>query len=209
MKKSVVSRVSLLVGISCLLVSCAGTDITSVGLTAGGSDLFEQVKPVFIMPVSDIEGGNGIEAVFFDQQETEEGARIEITVVFYDEDHPSALVDGLYDVYRSFRYGRRRDVETFFFYFSLRGIEGCRFEFPGTYARDQILLERKVEHYSAEISASAFEYINSHPVIHVTTWNHLFRETATEPGLETRAVNDYPVYRGTRADVEEYISGRN
>ncbi len=209
MKKTVVSGCSLLVGISCLLISCAGTDINSVGLTAAGSDLFARVKPVFIMPVSDIERGNGIEAVFFEQEETEEGARIEITLVFYDEDHPSALVDGLYDVYRSSRYGRRRDVETFFFYFSLRGIEGCRFEFPGTYARDQVFLERKVEHYSSEIPASAFEYINSRPVVHVTTWNHLFRETATEPDLITRAVSEYPVYRGTRAEVEGYITGRN
>jgi len=195
----------LLMFVSFFLFSCATTRVRSIAADQTESDLFARVKPVFIIPSSDLDKGNGIEAVFFNQVETEDGAVIEITVIFYDEDHPSGLVDGLYDIYRRFKYRRVRDVETFFFHFNIAGVGASRFDFPGTYAREQVFSERKVEHFSAEVPAGEFEYIQSRPVIHVTTWNHLFREKATEPDIVTVAVGDYPVYPGTREDAENLL----
>ena len=185
-----------------ILVSCTHVEIPSGTMRESESDLFSRVKPVFIMPTSDMERGNGIEAIFFDQRETADGAVIEITVVFLDEDHPSLLVDGLYDIYRRFRYHRVKDVETFFLYFSVNGIPFSRFEFPGTYAGEQSFYKKDVEHFSAVVPAVSFEYIESRAIIHVTTWNHMFRETATDTGIATTAIVDYPVYPGSRADVE-------
>lgn len=187
------------------LSSCAGPGIPA-GTVPGTTDLFDRVKPVFVMPVSDIDGCNGIEAVFVHQTPTEDGAVLEITVVFFDEDHPSRFVDGLYDAYRSVKYRRVRDVETFFFHFNLAGKEASRFDFPGTYARDQGFQEKKVEHFIAGVPAADFEYIDSRPVIHVTTWNHMFREEVTEPDLVTTAVSEYPVYPGTREMAERLLT---
>jgi hypothetical protein len=200
-------KLSMLIGAAVILsiASCAGTEIPGSASPAG-SDLFDRVKPVFVLPVSDIDRGNGIEAVFVDETGTEEGAVLEITVVFYDEDHPSGITDALYDVYRSFRYRRVRDVETFFFHFHLDGVESSWFDFPGTYARDQVFREKKVEHFSAEVPASSFDYTGPRPVIHVTTWNHLFREISTEADIETITLSGYPVYRGTRAAAEEILT---
>ncbi|MBN2049814.1 MAG: hypothetical protein JW760_05165 [Spirochaetales bacterium] len=190
----------------CVFLSCAGVKVVDTGVEAGETELFEKIKPVFIVPAADIKKGNGIEAVFFDQRGTEDGAVLEITVVFYDEDHPSALTDGLYDFYRSLKYRRVRDVETFFFHYNILGVERSRIDFPGTYAEDQAFYKKGVEHFSAEVPAARFEYAGSRPVIYVTTWNHLFRESAVEQDLETLTVDDYPVYPGSRAEVESLIA---
>ena len=189
-----------------LFVACATTSVADLGLVRNNSPLIQRFMPVFIMPESDISAGNGIEAVFFKEHKTEAGISVEITVIFYDEDHPNALTDGLYDFYRSFRYRRVRDVETFFFYLNPEGTEILYADFPGTYAEDQRFYEKKVKHYSAEIPGTSFKYAEGRPVIHVTTWNHMFREMATEPKLETVPVSDYPVYTGSREEVERFIA---
>ena len=189
-----------------LLTACATTSVADLGLARNSSVLTQRFMPVFIMPEADISAGNGIEAVFFKEHNTDAGISVEVTVVFYDEDHPSAFTDGLYDFYRSFRYRRVRDVETFFFYLNPEGTELLYADFPGTYAEEQRFYEKKVKHYNAEIPGASFEYQEGRPIVHVTTWNHMFRERATEFDLWTVSVSDYPVYTGSREDVERFIA---
>lgn len=189
-----------------LFVACATTSVAELGLARINSSQTERFMPVFIMPESDISAGNGVEAVFFKEHISEAGISVEITVVFYDEDHPNSFTDGLYDFYRSLRYRRVRDVETFFFYLNPEGTQILYADFPGTYAEDQRFYEKKVKHYSAEISGALFKYAEGRPFIHVTTWNHMFRERATEFELKTVAISDYPVYTGSREEVERFIA---
>lgn len=79
--------------------------------------------------------------------------------------------------------------------------------FPGTYSAGQswnVLLAR---HHSATIPAARFEREGGRPVLHVNTWNHLFSNEGNNPGAPHRLVTDYPVYRGTRGEVQALFDG--
>ncbi|HBT39489.1 MAG: YhhN family protein [Thermotoga sp. 50_1627] len=65
-----------------------------------------------VLRLPEFDRKNGIKEVFIHDH----GDRIEYTIVFWDEDHPRALTDLLYDLYRFYRWGRFYDIETFFVY---------------------------------------------------------------------------------------------
>ena len=179
--------------------------------------------PVFRTPIQDDDCP--ILAVFV---EYDGGDRAALHVVTADEDHPLPLVDQLYDAHRWFGlvapsrrfpfvriapaasggYRRIADIETV--ELVLGGSGGQRLEairFPGTYSREQgwnVLLAR---HHSATIPAREFDFEGARPVLHVNTWNHLFGERSTNPGARHRLVRDYPVRRGTRAELQALYDG--
>ena len=72
-------------------------------------------------------------------QVNEEGT--EVTVVFLDEDHPNPIVDLIYDIFRFFRYGHVKDVETFF-------ISENEVYFPGVYASATSFFEMENLHHT-------------------------------------------------------------
>lgn len=176
--------------------------------------------PVFRIPL--VDDDCPILAVFV----TLEGpSAAELHVVTADEDHPLPIVDQLYDAQRWFglverssrfpfvrrargRGGYRRvaDVETV-------GVEldptwpgsPAAIRFPGTYSGDQrwdVLLAR---HHSAEIPWDQFDLEDGRPVLYVNTWNHLFSNDPNNGCLDHRLVADYPVYQGSRADVQRHF----
>ena len=165
----------------------------------------EYLLPVFVIPAEDDENG----PAFVFVEESRDGAHglLEITVVFVDEDHPSRFVDGVYDIYRRFKYGRVADVETFFIGFDPASGVVLSLRFDGTYAGDQPFDLGPVTHLSAQIEASRIELYGEgqRPVIYVTTWNHMFREAPLDPGMDTIVVNAYPLLGGDREFVETFF----
>ncbi len=168
-------------------------------------DLFEAIKPVFSIPEEDIAAGNGIEAIWVNKTREEGFFVFEITVVFSDEDHPSGLTDKFYDFYRSFKYHRIHDVETFRMYFDINNIVLSEIDFTDVYSGGQTFKQKKVQHFSESVPATAFEYTNTgaHPVININTWNHMFSEKRNNPELKERLIADYLLLSGTRAEVEK------
>jgi hypothetical protein len=160
--------------------------------------------PIFVVPEKDLAGGNGILAVFVAVRPGE----AEITVVFADEDHPSAPADGIYDSYRRRKWGRIEDVETFVYEYA----EGTptagpprAIRFGSTYSREQRFDVALAEHFGETVAIDRFERDGDRPLLHVNTWNHLFAERSTNPGLACRRVADYEVRRGSRADAEAWV----
>ncbi len=161
------------------------------------------VLPIFSIPRFDLK--NEIVEVFYNK--TEKNSKLEITVVFKDEDHPCFLADILYDLYRYFKYGRIKDIETFFLHYSydesLKGIE-----FPGVYAGDHRFSDTKDLHGSAYFQANEVEFINGRPIIYINTWNHMFGIKRSFCKENEILINDYPASIGTRADAEVTYSWR-
>ena len=173
--------------------------------------------PVFRVPTADDDCP--ILAVFVDLKGS---AAAELHVVTADEDHPIPVVDQLYDAQRWFglvepartfpfvrrsrgRAGYRRiaDVETFVVELDTAPLEPPKaIRFPGTYSGNQrwgVLLAR---HLSATIPWEHFDLEDGRPVLHVNTWNHLFSNEGTNGCERHRLVTDYPVYLGSRGDVQ-------
>ena len=176
--------------------------------------------PVFRIPL--VDDDCPILAVFV----TLEGpSAAELHVVTADEDHPLPIVDQLYDAQRWFglverssrfpfvrrargRGGYRRvaDVETV-------GVEldptwpgsPAAIRFPGTYSGDQRWDVLPARHHSAEIPWDQFDLEDGRPVLYVNTWNHLFSNDPNNGCLDHRLVADYPVYQGSRADVQRHF----
>lgn len=171
--------------------------------------------PVFAVPERDSD--NPILGLFVHELDPR---TVELQLVTEDEDHPIPLIDRLYDLDRwwglvSFtpswpflrldleRRGWHRvaDVETIRLHLDPGGALNS-LEFPRTWAGDQgwgILAPR---HHARTLSVTAFEQLDGRPVVHVATWNHLFSSEDRNPGLTKELVTDFPVLRGSRADVE-------
>ena len=169
------------------------------------------VLPVFVIPKKDGEVyGNKIEAVFVSDDQD----RTEITVVFSDESHPNRIVDKLYRTYRYFRHGRTKDVESFYLKYSIPALNQCEIpdsiEFPGSYSAAQQWNRFFQHHYHHETVLQEFQTLAGRPIIYINTWNHLFSEQDTNAKIsldDTLLVLDYPMYIGSRKDVEKIIKG--
>ncbi len=125
------------------------------------------------------------------------GDRKEITVVFWDEDHPNPFTDFVYDIYRFFRWGRFYDIETFF-------VLKDRVLFEDDFCDSQSYYQLKNLHNKAEISIDEFEKVDDAVVVYVSTWNHMFSN-------KSMANTQYISFRqgdlvGTRQDVEKIYS---
>ncbi len=185
------------------LAGCASAPTLREGiLSPFENPLFESVRPAFVLPERDLE--NGIEAVFVEEKFDGGSVIFEVTVVFTDEDHPSGLVDVVYDSYRSSKYKRVMDVETFFMRVDSGAGRISEIDFPGVYGGDQPFNLGPVKHEDAVIEGDAFSFFEEtgRPLIYVTTWNHMFRESPVERDLETIVIDEYPIWRGDRPFVE-------
>ena len=166
-----------------------------------------KAMPIFILPETDKK--NGIKAVFFDNSIAD---ILSVTVVFADEDHPSAFKDFIYDIYRRFKYKRTEDVETFEYrYVKQSDIKNglpAEVVFPTTYSRNQTFFTKDVKHYSETVKFSSFTLRGNRPLIFINTWNHLFSENNNNRDLKLQVIDKYPVFRGSRADVEALYRSR-
>ncbi len=165
-----------------------------------------ELLPIFIIPSVDIEHGNELQSVCIEPNQINDTTlSIEYTLIFKDEDHPSAFLDMLYDIYRSFKYKRIADTETFFIQFQKNdsGIwQPVLINFANVYSDHQTFYKSDVKHFSLEVPASPFTYTDNRIVIYVNTWNHMFAHFDTNPELHKVTLEKYPLYRATRQMVE-------
>lgn len=156
--------------------------------------------PIFVVPQCD--ASNSIVAVFVHRRSKK---TLSLSVVFADEDHPWPLVDQGYDVYRWSAFKRVMDVETLVY----RGLRAQRapanIDLRDVYSGEQSFEVSRPKHLDKVVAWSAFTFEGERPVIFVNTWNHMFGETTTNPGLPVTYVRDYPLYEGSRADVERFF----
>jgi len=147
---------------------------------------------IFMVPTFDMD--NPIIEVY--AQVSEEGT--EVTVIFLDEDHPNPIVDFIYDIFRFFKYGRVKDVETFFIFEN-------EVYFPGVYASTTSFFETENLHHTKRVGIENFEIYDGETIIYVNTWNHMFCEKPL-PGIPYVPVVVNSFLIGSREDVEKIHS---
>ncbi|WP_010477233.1 hypothetical protein [Thermococcus zilligii] len=141
-----------------------------------------------------IQGLNPLVSVWWYVYQTSSGKVIEYNLVFADEDHP--LIDGAYDVYRLWKYGRIEDIEYFLVLYSENTAK-----FPDSYSKDQNFLVIKPEHLTSNEQYSGKIYIN--------TWNHMMSsQKDTNPYLPKKIWTSYPLIHGNRNDAHCYYSSQ-
>ena len=156
--------------------------------------------PVFVLPACD--QANGIERVYFKRGNNGVEDVVEVTVVFSDEDHPFFLFDAVYDLFRCFRYHRKKDIETFYMYLSSKNQQIIKIDFGDAYSGLQKFSKGIVKHFHQSISGNLLEMQNGRPVVYINTWNHLFSESDTNPGRPKIKYAEYSCFAGSRLDAE-------
>lgn len=138
---------------------------------------------------------NSIHSIYY----YDHGDRREVTVVFWDEDHPNPFVDFVYDIYRFFKWGRLYDIETFF-------VLKDRVLFEDDYCDSYSYYQLEDLHSRAEIPIDDFEKIDNNVIVYISTWNHMF---SNKPLPNTEYISaGQSHFRGTRKDVEKIYSWR-
>lgn len=166
--------------------------------------------PVFIVPNIDITKKNEIIGLsLFFHKDLEDEKIIEYTVLFKDEDHPNNFINFIYDIYRSFKYKRIIDTESFFIRYikspdNLWIIDYV--DFPDDFGANQVYFEKNVKHFASKIEGNLFEKKDNRVVIYCNTWNHMFSNKDTNLNLEKSIVADYKTYLGNRKTVEKIFN---
>ncbi len=170
----------------------------------------KELLPIFIVPEVDYNNKNEIIAIsVFFHKNLEKDKLIEFTVLFKDEDHPKALVNFFYDIYRYFKYKRIIDTETFFIHYIMTDDAKWYIEyvdFPDDFSGNQSFYEKNVKHFSSKIEGINFERSDDRVIIYINTWNHMFSNKDTNPKLEKKKVDSYKTYFGDRKTVESQFS---
>lgn len=166
--------------------------------------------PIFISPQQDYTKKNDIIGVSISFIKDEENEKIiEYTILFKDEDHPNCFINFIYDLYRSFKYKRIIDTESFFIDY-IKTPDGYwkvnYVDFPDDYGADQVYLEKNVKHFSLKIDGNSFEKKDNRVVIYINTWNHMFSNKDTNINLEKVIIDNYETYSGNRFDVEKQFN---
>lgn len=154
--------------------------------------------PVLMLDAANVVAGNDLAAVFVDRSQAD---RTTLTLVFVDEDHPIWGLDQAYDQVRWRSLHREADVE------GLEIIHGsatpAAIRFSTTYGGAQTFGVWVPRHLSETVAWEQIETSeDGRPRVYVTTWNHMMSERDTNPDRAKVEAADYPVYAGSRADVE-------
>jgi len=124
-----------------------------------------------------------LEAVFFSETINSKHKEVMWTVVYSDEKMKNGFLNSLYFIFRALRYGRVRDIETFFTY----GNSSCwAIDFQGVSVCDgNIFSSVPQEHCYATIVGGA----NRSMDVFIRTWNHLMgSDPDAEPGVKYERV---------------------
>ena len=198
-------RKILIIVLLFLIVFMIGCETNKMELSKDLSDLGDFPRPIFAQLERDLKGGNEIVAVLFEKKYRGIHPIIEVSVVFKDEDHPNPIYDFFYDIYRFFKYGRIKDIETFYIVFEDESMrKPMKIEFPNVYGDELPYDAVENLHGDADVPYENFEFDGKRPIIFVNTWNHMFSER--EPIGQSVLIYDYPSYRGTREKAEKYFS---
>ncbi len=161
--------------------------------------------PLFIQPIRDIENGNRLEIIYCSRRETPFGKRIELNLVFQDERHPSVWKDRIYRIYRSFKYGRHKDIETIRLQFSKSG-ELSTVHLKNVYSGKQKFAEDPVYHFDSVLKSEQLMKKNQKNVLFINTWNHMFSEKDSNPELPKKQLDSVELRTGSREELDLFYS---
>ncbi len=205
---------------SLLLCSCFPEPDFANDAQAAGAAEQNLVLPVFRVPA--VDDANPLQAVFIDMSDVNNPV---LQLVWKDEDHPVPGIDQAYDADRwwglfwfdavppyfaldldSDGFHRIADVEDIYYHdmFSspAANIPGS-IEFDYTYSGDQRFNVLIAFHYNATIDWQDFEKTaDGRPIIYVNTWNHMMSNLDNNPSMPKTDFDAVPIYKGSRADVE-------
>lgn len=174
-------------------------------------DLEYVFKPVFIFPEIEIKSKNNLFLIsFYFISNDEKEKIIEYSLIFYDEDYPAIITDILYDFYRTFKYKRIYDIESFQIKYVLTDNDKLTkwisemVIFNKTYSDQQKFFDKKIKHFSKEISGNEFNKINDRIVIYINTWNHLFSNKDNNPLLSKIVYQDYEIINISRNQLDNF-----
>ncbi|MBM9500570.1 hypothetical protein JWG44_09960 [Leptospira sp. 201903071] len=174
---------------------------------AGKPECRSEELPIFVQPENDIADGNPLEVVYCSARETQSGKRIELSLVFRDERHPSPWKDFIYRIYRKFRYGRSKDIESLRIQLSQSG-EWNAIHLKNVYGGDQVFNSDPVEHFDSILKPGPVTLEGKRPILFVNTWNHMFSEKDSNPSLSKKKVADYEIRFGTREALDGFYGGK-
>ncbi len=161
--------------------------------------------PLFIQPIRDIENGNRLEIIYCSRRETPFGKRIELNLVFQDERHPSVWKNRIYRIYRSFKYGRHKDIETIRLQFSKSG-ELSTVHLKNVYSGKQKFAEDPVYHFDSVLKSEQLMRENQKNVLFINTWNHMFSEKDSNPELPKKQLDSVELRTGSREELDLFYS---
>ncbi|EMJ96820.1 surface adhesion protein Lsa23 [Leptospira alstonii] len=163
--------------------------------------------PLFIQPTRDIEDGNGLEIIYCNRRETPSGKKIELSLVFQDERHPSFWKDEVYRIYRGFKYGRHKDIESIRLHFSETG-ELSTVHLKNVYSGEQRFAEDPVRHFDSVLKSEQLMKEERKPVLFINTWNHMLSEKDLNPELSKKKLDSVELRTGSREELDAFYSGK-
>ena len=205
-KKHTILNLVLLFILFFLFAGCSSSKITLETI-----NIDKVFLPVFVSPQVDIQkGGNGLTGVALDLIQNQDNKVIyQYTCIFADEDYPDFFLNFFYDIFRYFKYHRLMDTESFTITFIKTPDDIWKVEkviFSDVFSKDQTFYKKKIVHYQESIDGSNFILKDSRIIIYINTWNHLFSNTDNNPNLQKQLFESYPVYAGSRKQVEQLFS---
>ncbi|EMN69802.1 hypothetical protein LEP1GSC100_4424 [Leptospira interrogans serovar Bataviae str. UI 08561] len=159
--------------------------------------------PLFIQPAQDVETGNRLEMIYCSKTETILEKKIELSLVFQDERHPSIWKDKVYRIYRGFKYGRHKDIETLLLEFSKKG-ELLNIHLKNVYSGEQRFAADPVHHFDSILKSEQIMRDEGKPVLFINTWNHMFSETNMNPELSEKKLNSIELRTGSREKLDSF-----
>ncbi|HBP18570.1 MAG TPA: hypothetical protein DEA08_12395 [Planctomycetes bacterium] len=172
-----------------LCLPCLPWPYPESDLLPGAPTLAWPQAPILALPRQDLP--NAPHAIYV--AELGEAGR-EVSLLFRDEDHPWALVDHAYDLYRYLRWRRVRDLETFRW-----GAESL--DLRGVAAGEQGYAALAPRHLDAQPRLAECERRGERVVLYLRTWNHMIA-TTPEPGVDYELLADLPLRQASRAELE-------
>lgn len=147
----------------------------------------------FVIKVPEFDKENSVLNIYTFEKEGNK----EITIIFWDEDHPNFFADFVYDIYRFLKWGRMYDIETFF-------ISDNSVIFEDDFSNSSSYFQTKNLHNYKEIPFEDFQKDGDNIVIYVSTWNHMF---SNMPLKNVKYISYSPNnLNGTREKVEKIYS---
>jgi hypothetical protein len=185
----------VLFGLACLLSSCYSFRLSKVL-----PPLADRFRPIFCIPACDTK--NPLEQVYYFFKPGNGERVLELSLVFKDEDQPFFLADWAYDLFRRFKYHRKKDIETLYLHFD--AVSGLlkSIDFGDAYSGDQKFSKAIVKHFRSILLAAQIKQQQGRPLLFINTWNHLLAEYDTNPALSKTTYADYLCVEGSRQDAE-------
>lgn len=147
----------------------------------------------FVIKVPEFDKENSVLNIYTFEKEGNK----EITIIFWDEDHPNFFADFVYDIYRFLKWGRMYDIETFF-------ISDNSVIFEDDFSNSSSYFQTKNLNNYKEIPFEDFQKDGDNIVIYVSTWNHMF---SNMPLKNVKYISYSPNnLNGTREKVEKIYS---